>query len=796
MLPDNVWSACRQYKRDTREVASWLRTTANNLGFTSRAATRARRRSRKKSAKYISTYAVSTKEYIAMAELIAANKDQVVQASATLRIVLDRTIEVLEFYLYMRSRRPVESTVKQIYDTDQAPLLEALKKVRDILASRHASGFAPRGETPDSSDEPEHLLADPKRDRVLAAIQSDPLLADLELGPATTSSSREEKQVEDTSNLSDGIEDDFLAIQLFLLDLNYLRSEVTQAWDGYKQGVLDLVTASLVTDTAVSFACSLEDDCKEQYTKHGGIYAMLKLLYNEECIAHNTTPGERDQPGDKFNFKMYDTIMNLFLVPFRLLTEYLDVQRPSMVPDYGGKDSSDYDPSSDRASKNNRQRFLEDRRVMIRMLPEFTAMTSIFERSPAEDELTVGIRNMFETKEVTLSLAFASQLFIDIHNRLRDKAQAAFFKLSAVASFTRNNIKENFRFHEGLRSSSLSAGSMKQMSKFSDNVFNYILRDPHRYACQTLWGLKLPDPYYFLRQHPWASGVWKFYVQTELHTGSIFFMGAWGAIQSCGHLYNAVRQEKLLETQWIDMIILFGTNHAKELFVGYPPWCPEDYLVCLKMAIEDFAVNSEPSYETPLEDKTTTFNASYPGSSNMAPVIRKFKERYCSGKPSLELRAEDVDSFIRAGRGQRQFDAKGQPMPSVTAPGTLIGHENDPQRGVPANQLLCVIRDSVESQMLELSVDYLTLHRACWGLLRSIKDRCRDRLVELFGQEYIEDESQLPRIVEYIFKESSENADATMLKDAATVIEEMLETDMGNAVGKLIKEKFGLPLVL
>jgi hypothetical protein len=52
--------------------------------------------------------------------------------------------------------------------------------------------------------------------------------------------------------------------------------------------------------------------------------------------------------------------------------------------------------------------------------------------------------------------------------------------------------------------------------------------------------------------------------------------------------------------------------------------------------------------------------------------------------------------------------------------------------------------------MIEVSYDYLRLHRQCWRLLGFVKDRCREDLIRMYGPDYMVKESELPFITGYV----------------------------------------------
>ncbi|KAF2685094.1 hypothetical protein K458DRAFT_387987 [Lentithecium fluviatile CBS 122367] len=206
---------------------------------------------------------------------------------------------------------------------------------------------------------------------------------------AATPFVRAETDANYKSEQLENLEEDFLAFYLLLSDLNKLRTEVDRKWEGYKQGMLDLVTASITTNTAVDLARSLEEECNGRFKKYGGTEAMLPMLHNAQCLQAGTT--EAHKPG------------------------YL----PDMKLGYYGH----YDPSSNRSEKR------------------------VQELSPAEDELERGLCHMLETKSVPLWLAFATTLFLDIYHILWGRVDYCFKKLGGTPNFARATMEKNLAFH-------------------------------------------------------------------------------------------------------------------------------------------------------------------------------------------------------------------------------------------------------------------------------------------------------------------------------------------------------------
>jgi hypothetical protein len=96
--------------------------------------------------------------------------------------------------------------------------------------------------------------------------------------------------------------------------------------------------------------------------------------------------------------------------------------------------------------------------------------------------------------------------------------------------------------------------------------------------------------------------------------------------------------------------------------------------------------------------------------------------------------------------------------------------------------------------MIEVSYDYLRLHRQCWRLLRAVRDSCRDDLIRIDGPSYLVRESELPFITGYVLMSTSNiekmgdlfiarlpgvQMTSKVLEDATDVVKVMIDSGAG-----------------
>ncbi|KAF2703036.1 hypothetical protein K504DRAFT_452005 [Pleomassaria siparia CBS 279.74] len=818
MLPKNLSTTYQQYKNGTDSIANWLATTAEKIGYVSEARSKKAKRKAKAKAKPSGdgtqsqplpqgrqTYTIAIKDFTILAEYIAA-KDEV-EVPPKLAALLDRTISLRQSYSATISSSGVdEDPEKSESDDRHAFFLGVLKKVQNLLRPRYAKAYIPVKKEPESIEEVINMFEKLELEVPSEGFKQAPDVARAEVDSAASNATYKAERVE-------GMQEDFFAFLLLLHDLNRLRNEVKTAWEGYKQGLIDLVAASITTNTAVDLARAMEDDMKDTLQKYGGAPTMLDMYYVASCMGAGTSVSHKERRGDDLNFKMYALADAIFIPTQRLLGGFCDAMEDGrtmeMKPGFYGI----YNPSSDRSRKNARDRFLEDKIFLLEMLTEFSTACHASEQFPAEDELTRGLRAMFKTKELTLSLSFAATLFLDIHHILRAQVDSCFGKLQKVASYAQNSIDQNFEFHKDLHIDNWPRANDDALKEFSDFITKWIRDDVHTKIARYMNRMFMPKPYYLYRKHPWLCGLWKYHIQIRLHEIGIAFSNAWGSIMSCVHIYNAIQGEKMNTSQWKDMDVAISLQGADSFFVGDPPKSPEGYLKRFAMAMGLSATEYAKPSKTKKKNKNKKgllLSKRGPHSmKELGAVLQTFKGRYCDMNGRYDLRMEDVQSIVDKCTWGYEMNEDGQPAElfkdSDIKPGGQKGHA----RQLPVAKLLGLLRAMLHAEMIEISFDFLCLHRQCWRLLCSLRDHCRDQLIKVYGPKYMEKETELPFVVGYILMTASTtqhldtwmNLDQTtkvsssMLQDAAYVVEGLAGSEAASLiVERLLPDMLGVEI--
>lgn len=409
-----------------------------------------------------------------------------------------------------------------------------------------------------------------------------------------------------------------------------------------------------------------------------------------------------------------------------------------------------YKPESKRASKSNREKFIEDMVLLLGELEEiyFYCKTTnpLTSRPPVEDEFIRGLRSMFKAKEVTLALASAGTLYLDIHHLLREDVDYGFQRLSAATHFIQGDIEEEQKFHAGISMDTWPESNDKVVQQFVDTLHFCCHEDQQLILAQKLKRVNLPEAFHLYRKHPWMCGMWKYFAQMHFHEMSNVFVKAWGSIISCAHLYNAVQESKTQKITWKDMDVMIALQDPKTLFIGEPPTGADD---CLKRFALALGASAAKMAKSTRKKKGLTLSKRGPkGLKELGPILQTFKGRFCDGNGQNDIRSEDVQNILVNAGWNYEFDENSRPAEIYKdideAPmRKLVKH-------LSVAKLVGLLRDLLHAEMIEIQYDYFRLHRQCWRLLRFLKARCREDFISMYGPEYIGKESQLPFIVGYV----------------------------------------------
>ncbi len=612
-------------------------------------------------------------------------------------------------------------------------------------------------------------------------------------------------------------EDAIFALTALINDMNRIRAHIRWIWSNYKIGIFDLAAAAITTNTAIDLVRNMMVDVLPLLQKNGGVGPMLQKFYIFQCLQKGWVLMDILVTGrkDNFNYATYDIANDIYFIAYQLLEAFANVLQPGHLPLYKEGMYGYYDPASDRSRKTGEQKFEDDCALLMPLFAELITVVRTVLDWPVKDEFLRGMEELDRTKEIPFYVVFATQIFLDITYELGGDIQKPFLTMVGHTTIMDNDISSHFEFHANLKISNWPASNDRWMRDVQQGI-KWIREDPPRRVQELSYrrlGTVPPDTesHRILRMSPVISGLLLYHFRQRYREAGLVVANAWGSIQYCGHLYNALRREKLLNGMWRDMDIVYTSLGVGSFYVGSDePKTPEDYFkkFCLQMGTSAAAMSRGRRINTPLASK-----AGPRGLKEGSPVMSMFKERYVDGSGQVDLTPEHVDQIIEAGLfEQEENEEEGTLVLSqIEDPGKLKEAKkkrHHPEAGrqqprkkaadgghISPESLIKPLLFALHAETFEFTFPYLIMHRWCWRVLRSVKDSCDSLLRQLYTRAYMERETELPFVVGWIFMAAAGVIpDRRPLVVAAHVLDEFIECGTGSFIMTLMEREFGMPV--
>ena len=316
------------------------------------------------------------------------------------------------------------------------------------------------------------------------------------------------------------------------------------------------------------------------------------------------------------------------------------------------------------------------------------------------------------------------------------------------------------------------------------------------------------EPFRLLKQYPLLCGLLSFAIQMNAHGLGIDFANSWGSIMCASHLYNATRQEKLLSKTWKDLELVLALQGTENFFVGNPP---KDLQACFKGYNLSMGCSATTIERDRSEDASIALEEGSRGLSEFCTASALFKERYCRNEHSVTWTTESLQPIVQA-KMEDDSDSEGlgkrKPFKFKTAiSGSLIRGPERNDKSVPTTDFLRDLAHALHAETLELSIDYLRMHRSCWIFLRKANEACKPELLDYLGPHYLSEESQLPIVVGYILAIASQadwivnppfpkrpglQLPSRILAQAAEAFKDMIDSGVGELEIKFLAQRSGI----
>ncbi|KAI0903890.1 hypothetical protein F4823DRAFT_629042 [Ustulina deusta] len=793
MVLSALSSTYQRYKQDTDSVAAWLASTAKSLGFSAdspsatasalssrkpagggchkgkaRAHTKKHGAARKQSPlSVVPKHVINIKDFVLLAEFVA---EKATSVPDTVRTTIDRVIAVRSGFGARLEKQG--KPLCEVSDAKHQYFIGVLEKVREVLTPLMP---VPDNTTQDTSAD-ENL-----KNRFAALAVYEPSQEFLDAPamerPVKTGDDNVVYEAETETSLEHAI----FALTSVINDMNRVRAHVRWIWSNYKIGRFDLAAAAIATNTAIDLVRNMMEDILPLLNHHGGLGNMLHEFHVLQCLMKGQ---------DHFNYDTYDVGYGTYFSVYRILEGFVEVLQPGKLPLYNEGMFGYYDPATDRSRKTGLQKFEDDRALLMLFISELMTAIRGVQDWPVKDEF---LRGMEE-------LIFAAQIFLDITYELGEDIQTPFNTMINHTTVMDDEIKMHFEFHAKLKINTWPATN-DLLIREVQRCIQWIGNDPLRAVQVKVYrqgGLAMPDieSHRLFRMSPVTSGLFLYHFRSRYRQIGLGVADAWGSIQYCQHLYNALNHEKLLNSMWPDIFYVGGEV----------PKTPRAYFnkFCLQMGTSAAAMTNKRRKNTPLR------SGSEPrGLKAASPVLSMFKARYVENTGQVNFTPEYVSQIIELSLFEREDGS------------FLMGQISDPKKlkekkklqqlsnegrrkaaksgNMPLEQLIRPLTHALHAEFLEYTFPYLNMHRWCWRLLRAVKDSCDPCLRQLYTPAYLEKESQLPWVVGWIFMAASGLDggvfDRRPLQLAAGAMNEFFDTGASSIIcTHVLGKQLGIPI--
>jgi hypothetical protein len=824
-LPSFLFDTYKRYKADTNRVTAWLVSTAQKCGQTLEGepinpsrppGPRLKGKARKQARKTATTSAtlqhnITVNGLLESAQLIASQEPPITVPKFIFGVLKSAISLRRQCANWFQTKSGAGGSLPQEFST-HSHFIEVLERIRQILEPALAPG------APDLSRQGTNPRAAKDVGAESQTEQNNPydvLFPDDELDgsieepemPVVQSTSRVQaapatpRKV--TYELKHTDEEVYFALFCFFDDLNRLCGFLNDLWSDYKAGLCDLITVSVTTNTAIELVHRAEQEFVAAFPKLDTCEKMQGVFYLLMCSLRKEDPAAREEPDDLFNFNMLDVAEWTFMPVHALITDFLDVIQPGfapiMKPGYWGI----YDPRADRNKLTVRERIVEDRVILLEALPEFYLICPdiMFNnpkyRLPVADEFIEGLRSVFQLqktgkKDVPLWVAFGGQIFLDIHHILREDAARPQAELQASGVQAASVFKEYFATSKTFENwPKQNEENIRNIQRFSET---WIETDWYGQMTQNMMQrapyMPTPQPYSVLRRHPLLCGIFQFKLYLLLQDAGITLATAWGSIIYVCHLYHACRQGGYLKEAWPDMEKIMDIHTRESIFAGRVPQDLDESFKCFSIMLgaspENFArnVRSRPA----LLKKSKKGPR---GLSTHSPVTSMFREQFLKNG-NLTLTYESVEELLRD-EGDAHFNG------GESNDGAVVHRQWAKSHKLTVLQLLATLTDAMASEAAIIRFDYFSLHRRCLRLLKTIQTTLDHKFRQYFGPDYLENDTQLPFIVGWVFTVatfSKKAADeiklrgvhSVMMQRVSEIMEDMIKKEGEVEMAKLEKE--------
>ncbi|KAF5854780.1 hypothetical protein ETB97_011711, partial [Aspergillus alliaceus] len=556
-------------------------------------------------------------------------------------------------------------------------------------------------------------------------------------------------------------------------DLHNMRAFISHTWLEYRDKKIDLMSAALVTDSALQLARDLVQEVVDDWATStlSPDENLQDLVFKAACITRGILPTPSAEIGLPYNKDMADVAEWCYLPTCVILESFTHVLQDNELPVFKKGFFGIYDPKANREGMSLGQKFNEDKILLLQLLPEFCMIDTFGIRMLSSDSITRGLVEFCKTKKLGLWLCFASQILLDVHHIMRYSTLSAFEDLRMSGLRIKKTIDDYLEI-------SKTHPQPKFWPKEGDDeikdiqftVDSWIMKDPFSELRRLSFpGNNVFEKHVLLSQHSILCGLSLFHLNIRMQSAGQHLITQWYDVQQLAFLYNLVKTQKHKDLSWPDMeafIMIHGESH---IFIGSRPKNPSESLNRLELATgissaAKFARDSRnrqvfnrpdgknPRVLTPTTTISNMFRAQYVAGFEKGDVIRNIDK--ILDKLSQEPCPRSTSKELQPSNPQMMFQRKWSHTRNI---GTL--------------QLLALLKSRLAEEEPLILFNYFGMHKRSIELLRLIKAKEHHKFVQYFTANYMPDESFISNIViliHHIARGSAQNSRALGITPVAS----------------------------
>lgn len=521
-------------------------------------------------------------------------------------------------------------------------------------------------------------------------------------------------------------------------DLNKIRDRVRGSWtDVAFSGDYDPAVAAVSTDWALKLSRILIGDQ----------FHIFKVFPSSKLSGHWYLMNMRARIFSGAETDGYTITSKTLRGTWGILDDFFREDKHTsstnlQLPQWG--DYGVYNPELDRNDMTNAEKLAEDRVILMDMVGQLMTVTCLmpstfpapeFEDDTAEqlwwedackavkfpiaDEFMLLVGEARKRAEVTMQLVFAAQVFLDIHHTLRKDVEKVYLYCMDEINRVVDALTEHFADKGNVANThpdwkpedNMALVELVEKTKwiFADPI-QCVKRDE---LTSIHWQNPIPEtmPHNaMLRSSPVLSGLLAYHFRVEMHREGLYICDTWGSVSYTWHLYNACKQEGLLNGDFVDL------DRTYDLLVDsedmYPDTRPTNINECWKEFCRNLGL-AESLFDYPPTPRARRY-----------PIVTysTFAKRY--GTNSGKFDWSDV-------------------TPCWVNPTKM-----------EAADLFKKAADMLQGERTQLYFPWIEMHNACCWFLGNIKDHLHDVLSNVMqvecGQEFPGLEDKLPFLVGFI----------------------------------------------